>query len=257
MIDWLNEAAFTLADKPVPWSDLLGNIAALATVWLALRRNLWSWPVQIVGSVLLIAASMSAHLGGNAMRQVVIILAASYGWWRWSRGRRSTGEVQIRFATNVERVALVTLMAVGTVGFALLLQATKTSWAPWPDAYIFVGSLVAMLAQARGLFEFWLAWIAVDLVGVPLAVAHGLVFSGLVYGIFFVMCVAGVVDWWKRSRRYRFDHIQETAPGTDAAPAVRTPATTDVPAADAAGADMAAANVAAAAAVRHLEGARA
>ena len=217
MIDWLNQAAFTIGDKPVPWSDLLGNIAALATVWLALRRNLWSWPVQIVGSVLLIAASLSAHLGGNAMRQVVIILAAGYGWWRWSRGRREDGEVRIRFATHTERIALVALMAVGTIGVALLLQATNTSWAPWPDAYIFVGSVVAMLAQARGLFEFWLVWIAVDLVGVPLAVTHGLVFSGLVYGVFFVMCVAGLFDWRNRSRRYREMEKGEAAPAAPAA----------------------------------------
>ena len=41
-------------------------------------------------------------------------------------------------------------------------------WYYWCDAWIFVGSMVATYAMARGWNDFWLAWIAVDLVGVPL-----------------------------------------------------------------------------------------
>ena len=44
-------------------------------------------------------------------------------------------------------------------------------WYYWCDAWIFVGSMVATYAMARGWNDFWLAWIAVDLVGVPAAVA--------------------------------------------------------------------------------------
>ena len=41
-------------------------------------------------------------------------------------------------------------------------------WYYWCDAWIFVGSMVATFAMARGWNDFWLAWIAVDLVGVTL-----------------------------------------------------------------------------------------
>lgn len=33
---------------------------------------------------------------------------------------------------------------------------------PWPDAGIFVGTIVVMHAQARGLAEFWIAWLLGD-----------------------------------------------------------------------------------------------
>ena len=48
LLDVLNTPVFTLLGTPVPWSDLIGNICAIATVFLALRRNIWSWPVQIL-----------------------------------------------------------------------------------------------------------------------------------------------------------------------------------------------------------------
>jgi nicotinamide mononucleotide transporter len=74
------------------------------------------------------------------------------------------------------------------------------SWNPWPDAYIFVGTVAAMVAMARGWVEFWFAWLAVDLVGVPLAFTSGLPFSGLVYVIYFVLVIAGMYAWWQQTR---------------------------------------------------------
>jgi nicotinamide mononucleotide transporter len=199
-VAWLNDPAFHALGKPVPWSDLAGNVLAIATIGLVLRRSLLSWPVQITASLLLIAASLSAHLGGNASRQVVIIATAGYGWAAWLRGKREQGDVAVRFATWRERLALTAVMGAATVAYALFLGAVGWSWAPWPDAYIFVGSAVAMYAQAKGWVEFWFVWIAVDMVGIPLQVNSGLVFSALVYGVMFVMIMFGLRDWWQRSR---------------------------------------------------------
>ncbi len=58
-----------------------------------------------------------------------------------------------------------------------------------------------MYAQARGWVEFWFAWLAVDLVGVPLNFHSGLPFSGLVYIIYFVLVIAGMYAWWQQTRR--------------------------------------------------------
>jgi len=201
LFGWANAIAFTIGSQAVRWSDLLGNICALLTVWLAVRRNLWTWPVQLAACVLLFGASVSVHLGGNAARQVVLAAAAAYGWRQWVRGRSADEGVIVRFATGRERVFLIGALIVGTLAFAELLSVTHSSWAPLPDAYIFVGSLAATLAQAKGWVEFWLVWIAVDVVGIPLAVTHGLVVSGLVYGVFFLLCVWGIRDWVGRARR--------------------------------------------------------
>ncbi len=201
LISWLNAPVFELFGKPVPWSDFLGNIFAIATVFLALRRNIWSWPVQITGSLLLFSASISAHLGGNASRQVVIIVAAVWGWSTWRRERKQEGEIRVRWATWPERLGILAALVAGTAIFGFILSAGGWSWNPYPDAYIFIGSLVAMYAQARAVVEFWFVWLAVDLVGIPLAVMGGLLFSGIVYFIFLVMVIIGIVDWARRSRQ--------------------------------------------------------
>ena len=200
-LSWLNTPAFELLGKPVPYSDLFGNICALATVVLALKRNILSWPVQILGSILLFSASLSAGLGGNASRQVVIIVAAVWGWTQWRKSQEVKGEVVVRWATWKERIGLIAALVIGTAVFGYILSVGGWSWNPYPDAYIFIGSLVAMYAQGRAIVEFWFVWLAVDLVGIPLAVAGGLVFSGAVYLIFLVMVILGLIDWAKRSKQ--------------------------------------------------------
>jgi nicotinamide mononucleotide transporter len=197
---WADAVAFTVGHQAIKWSDLAGNVLGLATVGLALRRSMLTWPVQIAGCALLVAASLSVHLPGNAMRQVALAVLAAYGWTQWLRGRRERAEVPVRWARMSERLWLVGALAVGTLAFAALLEWWLNSWNPILDAYLFVGSLGATYAQARGWVEFWFVWIAVDMVGVPLAAMHGLVVSGAVYGIYFAMCLAGVRDWARRAR---------------------------------------------------------
>lgn len=206
-ISWLNDTV-TIVGLPVRWSDLLGNVFAVATVVLAMQRRVIAWPVQIVGSLLLLSATLAAHLPGNALRQVVIIVGAVWGWSRWRHDRASDGVLTVSWATSRQRVALVAAMLLGTAAFAGLLKLTNGSFfpeAPWrlviADAWIFVGSVIAMYAQARRVVEFWLVWIAVDLVGVPLAISSGLYFSGIVYGLFFVMVILGLRDWATRSQQ--------------------------------------------------------
>lgn len=201
LFDWANAVAFTVRSQDVLWADLIGNVLALATVALAVRRLMATWPVQITASILLFGANLNAHLGGNAARQVVLGAMAAFGWYSWVRGKRAVSEVPVRWATNAERIGLIVALGIGTFGFAWVLEVTDASWSPLPDAYIFIGSVVATFAQARGWVEFWFVWVLVDLVGVPLAWKHGLVVSGTVYGVFLVMCLIGVRDWIGRARK--------------------------------------------------------
>jgi nicotinamide mononucleotide transporter len=209
-VNWWN-AGFEVFGTHVLWTDLIGNIAALSTVLLAMRKSIWTWPVQFTGSVLLFIASINAHITGNALKQAMFAGLAIYGWWAWRRGTQDGKQLAIRPAQWWERSLLVGAMLVGTAVVGLLFFVTGLSWGaqvPLPegaflvaaDAYIFVGSALATWAQGRALVDFWIVWVAVDLVGVPLAFSSGLVVSGAVYGVFFVLVLIGFVKWLREYR---------------------------------------------------------
>ncbi|MPY54728.1 nicotinamide mononucleotide transporter family protein [Streptomyces acidicola] len=206
-MNWLNSEAFTLFGQHIKWSDMIGNLIGLIGLALGWRRSIWTWPAQFLSGVILFTAFVTAHLSGSAGKQVVVMLVAVYGWWQWNRGRGRSenggdGHIAVRFATWRERVLLVASAALGTVAVGSLFTAYPAlSWDPWPDAYIFVGTIVAMYAQARGMVEFWFAWLLVDLVGVPLNFGSGFAFSGFVYVVYGALVLWGMRDWWLRSRQ--------------------------------------------------------
>ncbi|MER6445270.1 hypothetical protein DEJ51_05120 [Streptomyces venezuelae] len=202
-LTWLNAEAFTVFGQKVIWSDMIGNLMGLAALALGWRRSIWTWPAQLLSGLILIAAYASAHLAGGVGKQLLVIGVAVFGWIAWQRGKQQAqdGSIAVRTATWTERGVLLGGAALGTLAVGgLFTLYPSLSWSPWADAYIFVGTIVAMVAQARGLVEFWFAWLLVDLVGVPLAFNNGLAFSGLVYVVYFALVLWGAYDWYQRSR---------------------------------------------------------
>ncbi|WP_447041864.1 nicotinamide mononucleotide transporter family protein [Streptomyces sp. DSM 118878] len=194
---------------------MIGNTIGLIALALGWRRSIWTWPAQFLSGVILVAAYASAQLSGGVGKQLLVIGVALWGWRQWTRGRQQAqdGSIAIRFATWKERGIMLAGTAVGTLAVGALFTAVPDlSWNPWPDAYIFVGTLTAMVAQARGLVEFWFAWLLVDVVGVPLAFTSGLAFSGLVYVVYLALVLWGMRDWWLRSRAAASQPVMEGAP---------------------------------------------
>jgi nicotinamide mononucleotide transporter len=209
----LNSQAFSVWGEHVLWSDMVGNLLGLLALALGWRRSMATWAVQLLSGLVLVAAYADKHLPGGVGKQVIVIVVSLWGWYQWRRGRQPSGDLAVRFATWRERGLLVLATGLGTVAVASLFLAIRSlSWSPWEDAYIFVGTLAAMYAQAKRWVEFWFAWLAVDVVGVPLAFDSGLPFSGMVYVVYLVLVILGLRAWWLSTRS------PGTAPPSEAAP---------------------------------------
>lgn len=205
MSSLLLDHGVTILGQKISWAELVGQISALLVVLLADRRTIWTWPVQILATVMLFVVYVSAPLYGLAARQVAILLISIFGWWAWTRHKKTVFGMVVRTATAKERVIMAASIVGGTAAFGGLLaylnsQGHYASFNPFPDAWIFVGTLIAFAAQAARLVDFWLVWLAVDIVGVPLQIGAGLYFSAAVYTVFAVLVVKGFLGWRTTAR---------------------------------------------------------
>jgi len=222
-MNWLErlfEAQLTIGSSHILWREVLGNAFGFASAIGGMRRRVWAWPVGIIGNALLftvffgVAFSNPQHqtLFGQAARQVFFILTSIYGWWRWQQHRNARGAdapaITPRWATVRERTAYLGVWVAGVVVAQWVFAAVGAGWpAPrwyfWCDAWIFIGSMLATYAMARGWNDFWLMWIAVDLVGVPLLWHSKFYPSAVLYVVYGALVLYGFTVWLKASREER------------------------------------------------------
>lgn len=194
------------------WREIVGNGFGLASAILGMRRRVAAWPIGIIGNILLFTVFLGGvfhtpqdlDLWGQASRQIFFFGVSVYGWVRWYQYRKAHTEeksgVQPRWAGWRGRLQLVVAAVILWTVFYFALRALG-SWGPAADAWILTGSILATYGMARGWVEFWLIWIAVDAVGVPLLLTAGFYPSAIMYMIYGGFCVLGFVTWWRIQRK--------------------------------------------------------
>ena len=220
IIDW----SIPIGSYQLHVLEVVGVLIGVVSAWYGMKRWVWAWPIGISANIILFFVYLGALFGadqriplfGQAGRQVFFILTSIYGWWRWNQSRKARGAetaaaaITPRWATSKERLAMVGGWLLGTVVVhqvfvALWNAAPNPYWQPqwwfyWCDAWIFVGSIIATYAMARGWNEFWLAWIGVDLIGVPLGFATGYVPTAVMYIFYGMFVLYGFTQWVKATR---------------------------------------------------------
>jgi nicotinamide mononucleotide transporter len=223
VIQWLMWATFHIGDQELLWREVIGNVFGLASALGGMLRKVWAWPVGIVGNVLLFTVFLGSLFGGSPLpdmlgqagRQVMFIAVSVYGWVRWNETRKADLELRAdgkvpasggaavhpHWATGWQRLGLILAMVAGTLALTPLFRELGSFEPVWADAWIFMGSLLATYGMAKGWVEFWLIWVAVDIVGVPLLWSAQYYATALMYVFYGVFTLVGFFVWWRVHRR--------------------------------------------------------
>ncbi len=215
ILRWLFDAKIEFAGGGfLLWREVLGNVFGLLSALGGMRRKVWAWPIGIIGNALLFTVFLGTVFGapnpvnllGQAGRQIMFILVSIYGWYSWQRARKSStasdhAAVEPRWASWPVRIGLIVALFAGTALLTPLFKALGSYEPIWADAWIFMGSLLATYGMARGWVEFWLIWVAVDIVGVPLLFSAGYYASAFMYIFYGLFTLTGFFVWWRVKRQ--------------------------------------------------------
>ena len=194
IIDWISNNSI----------ELFGALTGVVYVFLEIKQSLWLWPVGIATSAAYIWIFLTARLYADMSLQGYYVLISILGWYWWLTGKRKDGSgVENRKRMPVTRITLrqgaflfLTLLVVYSCIFMILRSFTDSPVPGW-DAFITSVSIVATWMLARKIYEHWWLWIAVNTVSVTLCIMRGLYPTAILYTVYGIMSVAGLLEWKK------------------------------------------------------------
>jgi nicotinamide mononucleotide transporter len=186
--------AALLATSPLEATAVL---LSLVYVVLAVPRSRWCWVAGGFGSLIYVWLFARAQLPMQSLLQIWYVGIAIFGFMRWSREATSRISLLL-WRGHVAGIVASLVLAAAIAHF--LAAETRAAW-PYLDASTAMLSLFASWLTARGKLENWLYWLVIDAVQVWLYAAQELVFTALLFLIYLVIAVAGLVEWMKTYRR--------------------------------------------------------
>lgn len=206
----VNQPLVTVAGYPMSAVELFGTLFNLVAVYLMARRQIWTWPLGIVGVVLFAALFYQIRLYGDFIEQIYYLGASFYGWWLWRQPHASTSSAPLGFSpfAGILTGLLITLVGGLLLGVLLIQLPTllpaffsEPPSYPYLDAVTTTGSFVAMVLEARRRIEAWIYWTVLNLLGIWLYIVKGVPLVAGVYGCFLALGLYGYWTWWVASRK--------------------------------------------------------
>lgn len=170
--------------------------AMLFTVWcvyLAVKRNIWTYPIGLIGTTLYFFFFLPQSLP-LALLQVVFTVDQLYGWWFWIWGDK--GKAPPIRRSGWERTILWSAVAAlgGYIFGKYMSQYPTALMGPW-DTAIAATSLVAQLFLDRKKLENWGIWLVVNTVSVYFFWTQGWYASAILYVILWFNAFYGYREW--------------------------------------------------------------
>lgn len=182
--------------KIIPFTviETLGFITGAATVWLTVRQNIWCWPIGIANNIFFIFLFFSSRLYADMGLQVIYIGLSALGWYWWVRGGKNKTQLTVSRISLRHGLLLLFATIIGTYVMKEYLESINDA-APFLDALTTVLSLVAQYLLTRKFLENWYVWMTADILYIYLYITRELYLTGILYILFFIMCIIGMTAW--------------------------------------------------------------
>lgn len=182
--------------------EVIGAVIGLAYIVSEYRADRWFWPLSILMSLFYIVIDFTSGIYANGTICCYNLVMSVYGLLVWrglvqskDRTERPISSCPARFWPWI--IAAVVLLS---VVLWWVLQTLGESQIPWLDGISSALSVVAMWMLSQKYWQQWVLWLLVEPLMITLFWLTGNYASAILYIVFEVVCVLGIIRWYKQAK---------------------------------------------------------
>jgi len=213
----VNNTFLSVLNYQMSYIEFFGTLFYLWSVWLAVKNNIWTWPIGNIGVVLFGILFYQIRLYSDVIEEIYFLITGFYGWWAWQH-QKITGESNQKnvlpisyntFNSNLVYAGIIVIISAAT-GYAMSnihvyfpIIFPEPAALPYLDAFTTIMSFAANLLMARRKIECWYLWIFVDILNIGIYAYKNVLFISLLYVLFLILATKGLLEWRKDYRTAR------------------------------------------------------
>ena len=180
---------------PFPPIELIGAAIGLIYIFLEYRASWWLWIAGIAMSLFYIYIFYHENCYAWALTYLYYLGANVYGMVVWKRNSAENSYSGISNLPKKYYPKLLAIIFLLTPCIAFILIKFTPTVIPISEAFSTALSVVAMWLLAKKYLQHWYLWMVVNAIYAIANFWLGLYYSALLFAVFFVVSVLGLVRW--------------------------------------------------------------
>lgn len=189
--------------------EIAAVLLGIANIVLIIRRSVWNYPFALAMVTLYFFIFREAKLYSDAGLQIFFLIVNLYGWWAWSRNKAAAGEIVVERLGTEGLLAWIAGSAIVTAAWGFVMSNHTDASYPFWDAGVAMLSVAGQILMTRRYLENWWWWIAVNTISIPLYLMKQLHLTAVLYALFLVLAIAGLIEWNRVLRRAQESRVEE------------------------------------------------
>ncbi len=191
----------------ISYIDLIGAVIGLFYIVSEYRAGRWFWPLCLLMSAFYIYIDFSSGYYANGSICIYNFLMSIYGILVWRGIVQSKTNEERPFGSCPKRYVpwIILTVLVFTALLWWLLRLLGESSYPLLDGFSSALSIVGMWMLAQKWWQQWFCWLIVEPIMVLLFWLSGNYASALLYVVYEVFCVLGIISWQRQATTVKED----------------------------------------------------